>query len=93
MLTEHLAAFKLHAGQYGALMKPVLSSIAGETTPPAAGDKARELDVDGSGDSTWNTAILHLFATTLEVRRLTTYFFAGASCPETKASPIQRACG
>jgi hypothetical protein len=90
MLTEHLAAFQLHVAQYGALMKPVLSSIAGDNTPRAAEDKTRELDVDGSGESTWNTAILHLFATTLEVRGLTTYFFAGASCPETKASPIQQ---
>jgi hypothetical protein len=89
MLTEHLASFKLHAAQYGALMKPVLSSITGETTPLAAGDKTRGLDVDGSGDSTWNTSILHLFATTLDVQRLTAYFFAGASCPEAKANPIQ----
>jgi hypothetical protein len=89
MLSEHLAAFKLYASQYGALMKPVLSSIVEESTEVAAGDETRELDVDGSGDSTWNTAILHLFATTLEVRRLTTYLFAGASCPETKANPIQ----
>jgi hypothetical protein len=89
MLTEHLAAFKLHAGQYVALMQPVLSSIDGESTQPRVGDEARESDVDGSGDSTWNAAILHLFATTLEVRRLTTYFFAGASCPDTKANPIR----
>ena len=89
MLNEHLAAFKLHAGQYGVLMKPVLSSIAGETAPSAAGDKSRELGVDGPDDSTWNTAILRLFATTLDVQRLTAYFFAGASCPETKANPLQ----
>jgi hypothetical protein len=89
MLTEHLAAYKLHARQYVALMQPVLSSITGESTELAAEDKSRELDLDGSGDSAWNTAILHLFATTLEVRRLTTYFFAGASCPETRANPIQ----
>lgn len=89
MLTEHLAAFKLHADQYGALMKPVLSSIAGETTALAPGEKTRGLQVNRSGDSTWNTEILHLFQTTLEVQRWTAYFFAGASRPETPANPIQ----
>lgn len=89
MLTEHLAALKLHTDRSRVLLRPVLSSLGSATPPLAEGaeDKvARSLAVS---DSSWSDAVLRLWTTAQQMERLTAYLFAGASCPEAKESAAQ----
>ena len=89
MLTEHLAALKLHSDRSRVLLRPVLSSLGNATSPlveGAEGKAALSFDVGGS---TWSDDVLRLWTTALQMERLTAYLFAGASCPEAKDNAAQ----
>ena len=82
MLTEHLAALKLHADRSRALLKPVLSSVDGQLRRAEGRTHEKGAHAFDLGDANWNGAVLRIWTVAQHIEKLTAHFFAGASWPE-----------
>jgi hypothetical protein len=84
MLTEHLAALKLHIDQSRVLLKPVLSSVVSQTPPPAEEEGNRAMRSLDTSEATWRDTILRLWTSAQQMEKLAGYLFTGATWPEQK---------
>jgi anti-sigma factor RsiW len=89
MLTEHLAALKLHTDQSRALLEPLVSSVGSQAPPPPRGGEDKSTRLFKTNDSTWGDAVLGLWGTTQHMEKLTGYLFTGAQWPEAKQASVQ----